>query len=129
MSSDQTNSFRGFEEHQTIETPEQTRLEFPIAGIGSRFLAILLDFLIQGAAGFLITLILIVLGFAGLYRSLPLTGQWLAALTIGVVFLFHFGYFTVFEIVWRGQTPGKRMLHIRVIKNDGRPLSVTETIG
>ena len=32
-----------------IETPEQTSIEFPLAGIGSRFLAILIDSLIQGA--------------------------------------------------------------------------------
>lgn len=129
MLSDQPNSFQGFGENHTIETPEQTRLEFPIAGIGSRFLAILVDFLIQGAAGLLMLLVLIVLGITGLYRSLPLAGQWLAALAVALVFLFHFGYFAVFEIIWRGQTPGKRMMHIRVIKDDGRPLSVTETIG
>ena len=45
-------SFSGTaEEKLTIETPEQTALEFPLAGIGSRFLALALDSLIQWAVG------------------------------------------------------------------------------
>ena len=79
----------------TIETPEQIPLEFPLAGIGSRFLAIALDMLIQ------------VLG-------------WLLL----IAFVLYAGYYALFEIFWNGQTPGKRLVRIRVIGDSGRPITV-----
>ena len=114
--------------HHIIDTPEQARLEFAIAGIGSRFLALTLDLLIQGVAGVLLVIFIIVMGMTGLLRGLPISRQWLAALLIAVTFLSHFGYFTFLEILWRGQTPGKRMVHIRVVKDSGRTLSASEVI-
>ena len=112
----------------TIDTPEQTRLEFAIAGIGSRFLALTVDLLIQGAAGVALILIVVLLRLTGLFNGLPLSAQWTTALLIAFTFLSHFGYFTIFEILWRGQTPGKRMVHIRVVKDSGRTLSASEAI-
>ena len=128
MFPNQPSSSRPFDDHHTIDTPEQARLEFAIAGIGSRFLALTLDLLIQGAAGVALVIVIALLGFTGLLNRVPLSGQWIAALLIGVTFLAHFGYFAIFEILWRGQTPGKRMVHIRVVKDSGRTLSATETI-
>jgi uncharacterized RDD family membrane protein YckC len=128
MFPNQPNSSRPFDDHHTIDTPEQTRLEFAIAGIGTRFLALTLDLLIQGAAGVVLIIIVVLLSFTGLRNRVPLSGQWIAALLIGFAFLSHFGYFTVFEILWRGQTPGKRMVHVRVIKDSGRTLSASEAI-
>ena len=116
------------DDHHTIDTPEQTRLEFAIAGIGTRFLALAVDLLIQGAAGVALVIIVVLLRLTGLFNGLPLSGQWTAALLIAFTFLSHFGYFTIFEILWRGQTPGKRMVHIRVVKDSGRTLSASEAI-
>ena len=116
------------DDHHTIDTPEQTRLEFAIAGIGSRFLALTVDLLIQAAGGAVLIIVVVLLSYTGLRNSLPLSGQWIAALLIAFTFLAHFGYFTVFEILWRGETPGKRMVHIRVVKDSGRTLSASETI-
>ncbi len=99
-----------------------------MAGIGSRFLALVVDLLIQGAAGFAVVIIVILLGFAGVLSVLPIGGQWVAAILIALTFVSHFGYFTVFEILWRGQTPGKRMMQKRVVKDSGRTLSASETI-
>lgn len=119
---------RSIDDHHTIDTPEQARLEFAIAGIGSRFLALTVDLLIQGAAGVVLMIIFVLLSFTGLRTSVPLSGQWIAALLIGFTFLTHFGYFIIFEILWRGQTPGKKVVHIRVVKDSGRTLSASETI-
>ena len=116
------------DDHHTIDTPEQTRLEFAVAGIGSRFLALTVDLLIQGAAGLGLIILVILLRLTGLFNGLPLSGQWIAALLIAFTFLAHFGYFTAFEILWRGQTPGKRMMHLRVVKDSGRTLSASESI-
>jgi uncharacterized RDD family membrane protein YckC len=113
----------------SIETPEQIALELPLAGIGSRFLAIAIDTLIQ-AALYLITgivfLIVMPLGFS-VFNFLPkLIGP---AMAIFIGFAIYWGYFAIFEILWKGQTPGKRYAGIRVIKESGRPINAFEAVG
>jgi uncharacterized RDD family membrane protein YckC len=128
MFPNQPNASHGFDDYHTIDTPEQARLEFAIAGIGSRFLALTLDLLIQAGAGLALVLVVVLMRLTGLFNGVPLSAQWIVALLIALTFLSHFGYFTIFEILWRGQTPGKRMVHIRVVKDSGRTLSASETI-
>jgi len=115
-----------------IETPEQTSIEFPLAGIGSRFLAILIDSLIQGAIVILLGLIFLGLGFgfsvAGLGQS-STAGVWIIAILIVAYFLLMYGYFILFESMWNGQTPGKRLTHIRVIKDSGQPITAIDAVG
>jgi uncharacterized RDD family membrane protein YckC len=110
----------------TIETPEQTSLEFPLAGIGSRFLAVALDMLLQFA-------IYLVLGLiAGLVASFGIAANWgkqsAFAILIFIAFAVQFGYFATFETLWNGQTPGKRWTHLRVIQDSGRPISAYDAI-
>jgi uncharacterized RDD family membrane protein YckC len=117
-----------FDKH-TIETPEQLRLDFAVAGIGSRFLALAIDTLIQIA---IVVLVFIALAAFASVRVFSIRGQssvWLMAVTGVLFFLIFFGYFAIFEIVWNGQTPGKRMIGIRVVKDSGRPLTAAESIG
>lgn len=112
----------------TIQTPEQTALDFAVAGIGSRFLAIAYDVLIQ----FLVGIIVGIFGSIGLgvvFAGAPRAGMWAAAILILFYFVLYFGYYAIFEIWWNGQTPGKRKVGIRVIKDDGRPLTPAESIG
>jgi uncharacterized RDD family membrane protein YckC len=117
-----------FDKH-TIETPEQLRLDFAVAGIGSRFLALAIDSLIQIAVVVLAIIILAVVGASGALALRGLPSVWLLA-SIGVLFfLLFFGYFAIFEILWNGQTPGKRLIGIRVVKDSGRPLTAAESIG
>jgi uncharacterized RDD family membrane protein YckC len=115
-----------------IETPEQTSIEFPLAGIGSRFLAVLIDSLIQGAAVIVLVLIFVGLGVgfsaAGIGRS-PAAGAWIVAILILVYFVLIYGYFILFESIWNGQTPGKRLTHIRVIKDSGQPITAIDAVG
>ncbi len=61
------------------------------------------------------------------FRGLP--SVWLLAAASAVFFLVFFGYFAIFEILWNGQTPGKRAIGIRVVKDSGRPLTAAESIG
>jgi uncharacterized RDD family membrane protein YckC len=113
----------------TIETPEQMPLEFAIAGIGSRFLALAIDTLIQTGIGIaaVVAAAFAIGVLAG--RGYDLSSLWVAAGIFALIFLLVFGYFTAFEILWNGQTPGKRKIGIRVIKETGRPLSAAETMG
>lgn len=111
----------------TIETPEQIPLEFPLAGIGSRFLAIALDMLIQ-VLGWLLLAFLAELLLPPMARLVPRAWTWGAAFMLLVAFALYAGYYALFEILWNGQTPGKRLVRIRVIGDSGRPITVYEAL-
>ncbi len=117
----------GFHETHTVETPEQTNIEFTVAGVGSRALAFLLDSLIEGAV-VLIVLIVLALFSSLSGAALRAAGAWVLAAVIILAFLLYYGYFAIFEYLWNGQTPGKRVIGIRVIKDSGRRLTAFETI-
>jgi uncharacterized RDD family membrane protein YckC len=106
-------------EKLTIDTPEQVGLEFPLAGLGSRFLAFAIDTLLQSIVGILLFFLLVMgmpLSFAG-------AGAWVFAGWILIGFLMYWAYFAAFEAFWNGQTPGKREMGIRVIKDTGASIS------
>jgi uncharacterized RDD family membrane protein YckC len=111
----------------TIDTPEQTALEFPLAGIGSRFVAIAIDTAIQFVV-FLVLMLSVALAAPVLRRLGSLGPQWIIALLVIAGFVIYYGYFACFEAVWNGQTPGKRYAQLRVIKDDGRPVSPYDAI-
>jgi uncharacterized RDD family membrane protein YckC len=111
----------------SIETPELVAIELPVAGIGSRFAALLLDYVIWLAAvvglGVLIALI-----DPSLYRFSVLGAKWATAIEVFIPFLLFWGYFTLFEAFWDGRTPGKRVAKIRVIQRSGRGIGLFESM-
>ena len=112
-------------EKLTIDTPEQIALEFPLASVGSRFLALAIDTLIQVGASPCVGLLVGAAVPPGSRSSLDVgAGTWVLAVLVLGLFLIYYGYFAVFEAVWNGQTPGKRMIGLRVITTpaaDQRP--------
>jgi uncharacterized RDD family membrane protein YckC len=126
------DSSAGTEDRIRVDTPEQISLEFPLAGIGSRFMALAIDTVIQIVL--YIAGIFALVGIAKYVTILPawlvwLPKSWVPALLVIFMFCVYWGYFALFEIIWKGQTPGKRLAGIRVIKNTGRALDVYEIIG
>lgn len=123
------------EETLIIETPERVQLAFALASIGNRFLAVVVDHLIQFATIFLVAWIMLSAtnfgqtiqteGFASFLGEMP---KWTLAILIIVLFLIFAGYFVFFEWVWNGQTPGKRLMKLRVIREDGRPITFWESL-
>jgi uncharacterized RDD family membrane protein YckC len=107
----------------SIETPEQVALEFPLAGVGSRFLAVAIDTLLQAAIG-----LLVLLAAIGVFTALGAGGIWIAAFAIVAGFLIFYGYFAAFEAFWHGQTPGKRLVGLRVLSVSGRPIRADEAL-
>lgn len=110
-----------------IDTPEQIPLELSLAGIGSRFLAVAVDTVLQAALSVAGVLAFMVgPGIAGLPALFRQVGP-----ALGILFLFcvYWGYFAFFEILWSGRTPGKRIAGIRVIKDSGQPINAYEAIG
>ncbi len=110
-----------------IETPERVPLHFALASIGNRFLACAIDHTIQALVLALIAITAAVLAsFSILERSLSSAPKWVYAMMVLLLFLIFAGYFAFFEWLWSGQTPGKRWLKLRVIREDGRPITFWE---
>jgi uncharacterized RDD family membrane protein YckC len=105
-----------YEDRLTITTPEGVELSLTLAGVGSRFMAAVVDALIEGAV--LIALALIVFlsdGFGG--------GESVAFAIYSVAtFLIVVGYDVAFEVLASGRTPGKRWNGIRVVRTGGQPI-------
>jgi uncharacterized RDD family membrane protein YckC/uncharacterized membrane protein SpoIIM required for sporulation len=112
-----------YRQHLEVETPEHVMLDLEIAGVGSRLLAALVDtgiLLGIAAAGGLLAAVLTT--YDVLPRS-PAGRAWLAALLIGAGFALWNGYFILFEGLREGQTPGKRLVGIRVVRDTGHPVT------
>jgi|ERR1044071_1192592 uncharacterized RDD family membrane protein YckC len=110
------------EETLIIETPERVPLHFALASIGNRFLACAFDHALQTLCIALLYLIFTLVDFGDL-RDAP---KWALALFIIMAFVIWSSYFVIFEWRWNGQTPGKRWLKLRVIREDGRPITFWE---
>lgn len=94
----------------TVETPESVALGYEAAGIGSRSLAAAVDHAILLAA---------LIGLSVLRPVAP--GSWATAGVIALSAATALGYFIAFETWWHGQTPGKRLVGIRVVRITGHP--------
>jgi uncharacterized RDD family membrane protein YckC len=111
----------------SIDTPENVTFDYDVAGIGSRFLAALVDSLLVGLGIGLIAITAVLLR-AQLNLSDESTWYWILAIASTLIFLLFWGYYILFEIFWNGQTPGKRWVKIRVIRVDGTPVSPAEVV-
>ena len=109
-------------------TPESVELEFILAGLGNRIYALIIDYLIWSS---ILILVLIVWAFlvtqVAWLRSEPIR-LWITAIQLLILFGVYIGYFICFETLWRGQTPGKRYVKIRVIREDGRNVGIQQSI-
>ena len=99
----------------------------PLAGIGSRFIALLVDMLIWAGGLFVLFLFFWIVEPAVRAFS-QLSYQWAVALVMLTLFVLNWGYFTLFEAFWNGHTPGKKVAKIRVIQRSGRPIGLFESM-
>jgi uncharacterized RDD family membrane protein YckC len=104
----------GVQETLRIATPEGVSLELPLAGLGSRFVALLVDFVLQGLA-FTLLIVVLVVANAGGYAA--------TAIVAVTVFALLFAYPIAFELGAGGRTPGKRWSNLRVVCDDGSPVT------
>ena len=112
-----------------VRTPESIAFNYELAGLGSRFLALVVDLAIQ-----ILTLVALAAGVLLVLSRLPHRSivQTAAqdkfaesvgiAIVIAVLFIVLFGYFIAFEALWNGQTPGKKLLGLRVARDGGYPI-------
>ncbi len=112
-----------------LKTPESVNLEFTLAGIGSRVYALLIDYTLWflALASFIIVGTLLAAQIVDLVVQLGGgndIGLWLIAIGLLIWFAIYVGYFVLFETLWQGQTPGKRIAKIRVIQDTGQPINL-----
>jgi uncharacterized RDD family membrane protein YckC len=123
------------EDVATVETPEQLQLSLPLAGVGSRALAYIIDFLIQ-LIPIVIAMVLLVVGlalepFKGSNSKTLAEGRlpmMAGAIFSAITFATNFLYFTFFDLVSRGQSPGKRALGLRVVRDGGLPIDARSSL-
>jgi len=99
----------------------------PLAGIGSRFIALLVDTLIWAAGMIVLSLVVWAIRPA-LEAFSSLSYQWAVFVVTFAFFFLNWGYFTLFEAFNNGRTPGKRIAKIRVIQQSGRAIGLFESM-
>ena len=107
-----------------LETPEHVRLDYELADVGSRLAALLIDMAIIIGS-------LILLGMAyALLRdgAMSLVDSLAASVLVIGFFALQWGYFLLFELLRDGQTPGKKVLRLRVLHSSGQPVSVRGSV-
>jgi uncharacterized RDD family membrane protein YckC len=122
------------DEQLDIGTPENVTFGYEVAGIGSRFLAAIVDtsliLLLQIAT--YVVLFFMIRGLesgagVALLSAQPMTG-WIIAVFTLLAFALLWGYYIFFEVAWNGRSPGKKWASLRVIRSDGSPITLTESI-
>lgn len=101
-----------YEDRMTIATPEGVELELTLAGLGSRFIAAIIDQLIMWTIIGALALVLSAGGNLGVAVFAPLVAAVL------------FGYDVLFEVLANGRTPGKRWNGLRVVRGSGAPVDL-----
>jgi uncharacterized RDD family membrane protein YckC len=125
-----------------VRSPEQVALELPIAGPTSRILAYAVD---------LALIVLCWIGVFALALTATPVAAWITehlgdvadelggknarepglgratfvlfAVAIAAQLVIELFYFVVFETIWRGRSPGKRLIGLGVVTDEGLPIS------
>lgn len=99
----------------TIATPEGVDLELTLAGVGSRFVSALVDFMLQ---------IVLLVGVSGVGAAVGAFGNGYGSVVVLLAsFLVFAAYDVLFEVFAGGRTPGKRLNGLRVVLVDGSPVT------
>ncbi|WP_196138985.1 RDD family protein [Aliikangiella sp. G2MR2-5] len=99
-----------------VEVPEGITLELPIAGYVSRALAFIIDLFARGAIIYIFYWLIMIFGDFG------------AGIIMLIIFFVEWFYPVLFEVLWHGQTPGKRAMELVVVNDDGTPIDWSSSI-
>lgn len=99
-----------------VETPEGVSIHLRLAGPPTRGLAWLTDMAIRLGVYYVLASILALFGEMGV------------GIVLILIFIGEWFYPVIFEVKNKGQTPGKRMLNLQVVKEDGAPIGWNESV-
>ncbi len=126
------------QEEYTIDTPENVSFRYEIAGIGSRFFGGLIDAILIGVLLALLNLVALVVTEAVDVEASVAAAlgngdvTWASGVVLAIYTLLNFiliwGYYVFFELIWNGQTPGKRRAKLRVVRMNGNPVGFLDVI-
>lgn len=133
MSDTQLPADAAYEQVLQFDTPESVVFGYRVAGIGSRFLAALVDttliVVLQVVVNLTLFLLVATLAGQSLLEFGESRGAGLLAGIFGLVaFAFLWGYYIFFELLWNGQSPGKRLAGLRVIQQNGAPIDIAAAL-
>lgn len=104
-----------------VESPEGVSFTYELASLSNRALAYGVDLLLRVA---IVIGVLLLIGFLALGTGF--NGA------LGFLFIIHFlvewGYYVVFEWIWEGQSPGKKLFELRVVKVGGQPIGFFDSV-
>lgn len=116
-------------EQSEIKTPEHVTVKYSYAGLGSRATAFIIDQLIIG-----LLYVVIFIGLFFIFESQLITANfdqlilWVLAGVLLLVFVVEWSYFVLFEFFWKGKTPGKKIIGIRVMKDNGHRVTLLSSL-
>ncbi|MGQ9876711.1 MAG: RDD family protein [Chloroflexus sp.] len=117
------NETPSWHEPYPVVTPEGVQVVYMAAGLASRSLAAVVDYVI------IITLLATSLVMVAINEGTSSVNQdVILALLAMLVFVVNWGYLVFFEWIWNGQTPGKRLVRLRILREGGRPLDIADIV-
>lgn len=116
----------------TLRSPEKVIINLNLAGFASRFAAQIIDYFIMF---FILLALLMGIGVIFAFIDIPDSAAFIAdnpLIAIPIILIFQFlllnGYFVIFELAWNGQTPGKRLMKLRVVRDGGAPVTFASVL-
>ncbi len=111
-----------------VRTPENIELRFALAGPGSRAAAYFIDLVLMSIISQILSNLIVFIITTTMKGLSTASEVWAGAIAGIILFALYNGYFIGFEWLMNGQTPGKRLLHVRVIKEGGYGLRLFDTL-
>ena len=117
------DSSQQFDTSVELITPENISFHYRTAGPFRRLPAYLIDLIIR---------IMVIIGLAIVLRLVlglvfRADGTAVGLIMLAVYFMEYF-YAAIFEAYLNGQTPGKNLLHLRVMSSDGQPINGMQAV-
>lgn len=110
----------------TITTPENIEIRYRLAGAGSRIVAAFIDYFLQALVYLLVFLVFI--GLHDPIQYLEAQSSFFLATLLLVTAFIHYGYFTISEMMMKGQTLGKKIIGLKTIRKNGQPMDIKHSL-
>lgn len=107
----------------TIETAENIHIKVELAGLATRIFAFAVDVVLMGVLMAFSFGLFALWAYLAQSQEVAKTGMPIGTFTV------FFGYHLFQEWLWNGQTVGKKLFQIRVVRNNGQAIGFWEALG